>query len=105
VSVNNGLLEVCDPQTAGGKNFACKLGNSQLMGSGFGADTGFGENHAATGWLETQSPVEGGSVFTLRFAIWDMGDPVLDSSVLIDNFQFTADESTGSVTNPVPVPK
>jgi hypothetical protein len=108
VSVNNGFLEVCDAQNAGGKNFPCSLGAGQLAGTGFDAASdpfGFGQNHAATGWLETQSPVVGGEIFTLRFAIWDMGDPVLDSSVLIDNFQFTADESTGSVTNPVPVPK
>jgi len=104
VSVNNGFLEVCSPQTAGGKNFTCQLGTGPLQGTGFDAMDWSGP-HAATGWLETQSPVVGGEIFTLRFAIWDMGDEILDSTVLIDNFQFSADESTGSVTNPVPVPK
>lgn len=98
VSVNNGFLEVCSPQNAGGKNFPCSLGPSQLQGTGF-------ENHAATGWLETQSPVTPGSEITLRFAIWDMGDPVLDSTVLIDKFVFSAEEATGSTTKPVPVPR
>ncbi len=95
VSVNNGLLEVCVGQTAGGKNFPCPLGPGQLQGTGF-------EGHAATGWLETQSPVTPGEEITLRFAIWDMGDHVLDSTVLIDNFRFSVDEATGSVTKPVP---
>ena len=104
VSVNNGFLEVCDPNVgqAGvgyeGKTFQCGLGTAQLGGTGF-------ESHAATGWLETQSPVTPGSEITLRFAIWDMGDPILDSTVLIDNFQFSAEEATGSTTKPVPVPR
>ena len=98
VSVNNGFLEVCSPQTAGNKTFPCSLGTAQLQGTGF-------EDHAATGWLETVSPVSGGSEFTLRFAIWDMGDPVLDSTVLIDNFTWSTEGGDIPVTNPVPVPK
>ncbi|MEZ4220076.1 MAG: choice-of-anchor L domain-containing protein [Polyangiaceae bacterium] len=95
VSVNNGFLEVCSAQNAGGKNFPCALGSGQLQGTGF-------EDHAATGWLETVSPVTPGSEITLRFAIWDMGDEILDSTVLIDKFQFSAEEATGSSTTPVP---
>jgi hypothetical protein len=98
VSVNNGFLEVCQAQPAGGKNFPCQLGTAQLQGTGF-------EGHAATGWLETQSPVVPGSEITLRFAIWDMGDPILDSTVLIDNFKFSADDATEAGTKPVPVPQ
>ena len=107
VSVNNGFLEVCDPAEGalnpGGKNFPCTLGPSQLQGTGFEYD-GY-EGHAATGWLETQSPVDPGSEITLRFAVWDMGDHVLDSTVLIDNFQFSAEEATEAGTKPVPVPR
>ena len=102
VSVNNGFLDVCDPTTGatnpGGKNFPCALGTPQLQGTGF-------ETGAATGWLETVSPVSGGSEFTLRFAVWDMGDPVLDSSVLIDNFTWSTEGGDIPVTKPVPVPK
>ncbi|MBK7580589.1 MAG: choice-of-anchor L domain-containing protein [Myxococcales bacterium] len=102
VSVNNGFLEVCDPtvgaSSPGGKFFPCTLGTAGLQGTGF-------EPGAATGWLETQSPVSGGSEFTLRFAIWDMGDPVLDSSVLIDNFTWSTEGGDIPVTSPVPVPK
>jgi hypothetical protein len=100
VSVNNGFLEVCTPQSAGGKTFPCARGPNELSG------TGFDSGHAATGWLETTSPVTPGQTFTLRFAIWDMGDPILDSTVLIDNFQFSVDEATGgSTTTPVPNPR
>ncbi len=102
VSVNNGFLEVCDPAIGatnpGGKNFPCALGPGQLVGTGF-------ENHAATGWLETQSPVDPGTEVTIRFAIWDMGDHILDSTVLIDKFEFSTEEATGSTTKPVPVPR
>lgn len=98
VSVNNGFLEVCKPQTAGGKTFPCSLGESELQGTGF-------EGHAATGWLETTSPVTPGSEITLRFMAYDVGDHILDSTVLLDKFQFSAEEATGSTTKPVPVPR
>jgi hypothetical protein len=107
VSVNNGFLEACGcsagpPCQAGGKTFTCTLGTAILQ------DTGFGDPsyvHAATGWLETQSPVTPGSEITLRFAVWDAGDHILDTTTLIDNFKFSAEEATGSSTKPVPVPK
>jgi hypothetical protein len=96
VSVNNGLVDVCDgPQNAGGKNFACSLGNKELIGTGF-------EGHAATSWLQTKAGVEPGETITLRFAVWDAGDEVLDSTVLIDNFGWDVDEGEAPVTVPIP---
>lgn len=103
ISVNNSLLQVCSPQTAGGKAFACPLGPGLLQNTGFTGPL-IGE-HAATGWLATRAPVEPGSDITLRFAIWDSGDGVLDSLVLVDNFQWSVEPAAGSVTEPVPVPK
>ncbi|MCA9582421.1 MAG: putative metal-binding motif-containing protein [Myxococcales bacterium] len=91
VSVNHGFLEVCSPQEAGGKNFPCTLGTDELSSTGY-------EGRAATGWLETVSPVEPGSVITLRFAIWDAGDHSLDSLVLIDGFEFSAEEDEEATT-------
>jgi hypothetical protein len=90
VSVNNGFVEVCTPftyegRTAGGqpfmRRFPCALGTGQLEGTGF-------EGHAATGWLQTQTNIVPGEELTLRFAIWDAGDEILDSTVLIDNFKW-----------------
>jgi hypothetical protein len=97
VSVNNGFLEVCSPGTFGGKTFPCVKGTGELMGTGF-------ESGGATSWLQTVSPVEPGSEIVLRFAVWDMGDHVLDSTVLIDNLQWSAEEATPTTT-PIPNPK
>lgn len=100
ISVNAGFLEVCSPQQAGGKNFACASGPGELSGTGYDEQP---NGSAATGWLETTAPVEApGSDITLRFAIWDSGDGVLDSTILLDNFKFEATEGT---TGTVPVPK
>ncbi len=95
ISVNAGFLQVCSPQNAGGKDFACPLGTGELGGTGF-------EDHAATSWLTTTAPIDApGTDITLHFAIWDSGDGVLDSTTLIDNFKFDQDESVVGTT-PIP---
>lgn len=95
ISVNAGFLQVCTPQVAGNKNFACELGPSELNATGF-------ETHAATSWLQTKAPLENpGGEITLDFLIWDSGDTQLDSTTLIDNFRFELDE-TETGTQPVP---
>ncbi len=86
VSVNNAFLDVCGcaggpPCIAGGKTFTCPLGTADLDGTGF-------ESHAATGWLVTTAPAAPGTSITLRLAVYDSGDGVLDSSVLVDNFRW-----------------
>jgi hypothetical protein len=93
ISVNNSLLQVCDTGTHGGKFFPCPLGNQMLSGTGF-------EEHAGTGWLTTTVPVEPGKEITLRFAIWDSGDGILDSTVLIDDFKFSIEGADTAVTKP-----
>lgn len=84
VSVNNSFLEVCNscPQTA-----------KELEQTGF-------EEHGATGWLRTTAKVLPGEEITLRFAIWDMGDEVLDSTVLIDNIQWEVEEGDIETVRP-----
>jgi hypothetical protein len=106
ISVNAGFLQVCHPTQAGGKSFDCPLGAGQLKGTGFDLDflDEPTDNSAATGWLQTSAPVEGGSTIKLRFAVWDSGDGVLDSTVLVDNL--TWDPKGGeTVTTPIGVPK
>jgi hypothetical protein len=95
VSVNNGFLEVCKPGTHGKKTFQCPLGTAELMGTGF-------EDHAATGWLQTKTAVVPGEEITLRFAIWDMGDEILDSTVLIDNVAWDVEEGEIGTVRPPP---
>jgi hypothetical protein len=102
VSVNNGFLEVCNAQSAGGKNFPCALGPGQLQGTGYDEPARTGP-HAATGWLNTRAPVPPGQNITIRFAIWDMGDHILDSTVLVDNV--TWDVGEGDIPTTVPVPQ
>jgi hypothetical protein len=107
VSVNLGFFDTCDtcddwadlcfnncpPQP----NPCCPAGNAALQGTGFEFDAG------ATAWLQTTAPVEGGATFSLRFAIWDAGDSALDSTTILDNFQWIANGGTVNVgTTPIP---
>ncbi len=111
VSVNNALLEVCgcpgnppNPCMAGGKIFNCSLGNIELIQTGFGFDSnpGFPQDHGSTSWLRTQAPVEGNAEIEIRFATYDSGDGVLDSTTLVDNFKWIAKPGVMVGTNPVP---
>jgi hypothetical protein len=118
VSVNNGFFDRCTPgvktgcaQDAKPATSLCPSGTSELDGTGFGIsgkwcsqlenpgnDTS--TNGGATGWLTSQAPVQAGETFTLELMIWDTGDPVLDSSVLIDNFGWAEGEVTVATDRP-----
>ena len=50
---------------------------------------------SSTGWLTTAWPIDAGEAFTLTFHIHDTGDELLDSQVLIDNFQWLRKHVTG----------
>jgi hypothetical protein len=109
VAVNNNFFNRCTPNTTVGCDSAlsggtqsvsaCAAGVSELQGTGFGYTeptdcfdgSGAGASASAggaTGWLTTTAPITPGETFTLEFMIWDAGDGNLDSSVLIDNFQW-----------------
>ncbi|HTJ82998.1 MAG TPA: choice-of-anchor L domain-containing protein [Polyangiaceae bacterium] len=97
ISVNAGFLDECNPGQLSG--YDCPAGYDEIVGTGFDEqDPGSG----ATSWLETTAPIESpGSEITLHFAIWDSGDGVLDSTILIDNFKFEVDENSVGTT-PIP---
>lgn len=95
VSVNNAFVEVCEAQQVDEVYFPCNKGTDELMGTGF-------EGHAATSWLLTEATVEPGETITLRFAIWDMADEILDSTALIDGFRWDPEEKGGPSTSPMP---
>jgi hypothetical protein len=106
VSVNNAFLDVCAPATANGKTFTCPLGTGQLEGTGILATQGASSSElvtrgAATGWLTTNAAVAGGETITLRFAIWDAGDEVLDSTALIDHFVWRLSAGAAPLGAPV----
>jgi len=117
ISVNNGLLQVCVPQTVKSpepgfnieKAFDCPKGPNQLQWTGFDENMpamGFPGPHAATGWLVTQVSIDDKDpdypIIKLRFAIWDSGDDLLDSTVLIDNFQWALETVDSVGTKPSP---
>ncbi len=102
VSVNNALVRVCS--CAGGApcsappdnpiiSYDCEEGPAEL------AQTGF-EGSAATSWLVTRAPVEPDEEVSLRWTIYDSGDGVLDSTVIIDNFRWLGDPASDPVTEP-----
>lgn len=115
VSVNNGFFDRCTPNTTTGcagtfrKKSACGAGTSELAGTGFGIEgAGCGKNEiatkgGATGWLTSQAAVLPGETFTLELMIWDVGDGSLDSSVLIDNFQWIAGDIATATERPADV--
>jgi hypothetical protein len=85
IGVNNqDFLRACAPGPMGYVN--CK-GETELLGTGF-------EKHAGSSWLRATVPVEPGSMLSLRFAIWDSGDGVYDSTTLVDNFRWHAETAS-----------
>jgi hypothetical protein len=98
IGVDSALFAVCDPDAPTPKPFACPLGTALLKGTGFGPHerrcglSDYFRGGGATGWLKTTAPVDPGSLITLRFAIWDTGDPYFDSTALLDHFTWTTFE-------------
>jgi hypothetical protein len=87
VTLNGANFRVCNcgggpcMSGMGNKTFTCALGSSQLMGTGF-------EGRGATGWLTTTVPVEPGSAVSIRWGVYDASDGQIDSTVVIDNWQW-----------------
>jgi hypothetical protein len=99
ITVNNALLAACIPGTHGGIEFRCPLGYRPLVGTGYdvgceGPRTTPEDSGASTGCIQTTSRVRPGEVITLRVAIWDSGDPYLDSLALVDGFAWIPDPFT-----------
>ena len=81
----SGLFTQCTPASGYAATQESCVGTGDLEGTGF-------ESHGGTGWLTTRGNVKGGEVITLRLAIWDFVDHVLDSLALIDNFKWDVAE-------------
>lgn len=104
IRLNNAFFSICDPDPSKPATKAfCEEPASVLMGTGYASDCYGGGNDAAggsTGWLTTTSPIEPGETFELIFSIFDKGDDVLDSAVVIDNFRWSLKPATKPVTIP-----
>lgn len=100
ISVNNAFINACGcpdnppnkcvvSSPVGSFDFACALGNTFLAGTPFANDSAvMGWTHGSTGWLRTTMPVTPGSTFRIRLVTYDSSDGRLDSSTLIDNWQW-----------------
>ena len=113
VSVNNDFFDRCTPKVETGclgdktAQSTCAGGESELKGTGYFckgtycfASKAVSTGGGATGWLQTKAPVEPGEEIQLDFMIWDTGDYALNSSTLIDNFQWVAGETTAVTDRP-----
>jgi hypothetical protein len=71
------------------------VGTDLLVGTGFDDPSSQCDPGSlvggATGWLETRGNVTPGEVITLRIAVWDTTDHVLDSMAVIDGFQWSTE--------------
>jgi hypothetical protein len=82
LSVNNNFLSVCN---GNGKYCgSCPWGVAELAGTGMDAPV----NGAGTRWLTTDAPVVPGEVITLQFVLFDVGDHIYDTNVLLDSFRW-----------------
>jgi hypothetical protein len=89
VTINIGFFTVCE---VGSGSAGC-TGAGPLAGTGYESAVGGG-----TGWLTTTAPVTPGEHVRLRFIIFDEGDHILDSAVLIDNFRWLAEPVDAPIT-------
>jgi Putative metal-binding motif len=94
ITVNAGFFDVCQSATVcnGKLKNLCGKPVSELDGTGYeDPDFSLQPIGGGTGWLTTTSPVTPGEEATLRFILFDEGDHIYDSSVIIDNFEWQAD--------------
>jgi hypothetical protein len=84
----------CTGGATAGNIMTC-ASTAQLAGTGFEENGGTCESGqlvgGATGWLVTSGNVTPGEIITLRIAIWDTSDSVLDSLAVVDGFQWSVD--------------
>ncbi|HRZ79943.1 MAG TPA: choice-of-anchor L domain-containing protein [bacterium] len=83
VCCNGGML-ACGYDPTNNYSQFCTLGPGELDGTGLYGD----DKNGGTGWLITRGNVVPGEEITLRFAIWDALDHILDSEIILDNFQW-----------------
>ena len=104
IRINNAFFSICDPSPSKPKTQSmCTKPSSLLTGTGYAKDCAMGGGTAtggSTDWLRTTSPVEPGETIKLVFSIFDKGDHILDSAVLIDNFRWSLTPASKPTTGP-----
>ncbi len=107
LAMASNLFRVCTNPGAGCSNAqqGC-VSAAELAGTGFDVEETFSTCNpkpafgAATGWLTTSGNVVPGEEITLRIAVWDAGDQVMDSLALVDAFQWSPDTITPGTRAP-----
>ncbi|MEZ4447982.1 MAG: choice-of-anchor L domain-containing protein [Nannocystaceae bacterium] len=102
----NGLFTQCTNGTISQCNIPANYngctGTSLLSGTGFDINAsacGYnGATGGGTGWLKMSGNVKGGETMEIRFDIWDTGDGVWDSLVLLDDWQWSVQASQPGVS-------
>jgi hypothetical protein len=105
INVNSGWFQACAPDSWLGRSFTCPLGTTELDGTGFDAVASaltHPAQNGATSWLRTTQAVVPGEEIRVRFAIWNTGDHWLPSTVLLDDWVWSADPAKGSSTDRPP---
>ncbi len=102
ITVNSGFFTTCTNYSLNPETQHCVNPVSDLNGTGYEdmmADL-LGKIPAggSTGWLTTTAPVTPGEEITLHFIIFDEGDHQYDSTVLIDNLQWSLNAATAPMT-------
>jgi hypothetical protein len=98
ITVNNGFFTVCQNSTAKPQTQHCTKPVTDIMGTGYEDSNGSEPIGGSTGWLTTTAPVTPGEDIILHFIIFDEGDHIYDSAVLIDNFQWSVNAVEGPTT-------
>ncbi len=101
VTVNSVHFDACDSaEVCPMVKNACARLPDELDGTGYELHDGDGARvGAGTGWLGSQFAVARGDVVKLRLAIFDGGDHLVDSAVVLDGFGWTLVPSSG-LTSP-----
>jgi hypothetical protein len=100
LSSSSSFIDVCScaggpPCVAAGHSYACTLGNGDLAGTGFDLTPGQG---AATPWLEVRVPATPGERVQVVVTVWDSGDGLFDSTMLVDGFRWITDAPAAAET-------
>jgi hypothetical protein len=95
----NGTISQCGNVA----NYNGCTGTQGLAGTGFqlveldGCSFNNLPTGGGTGWLKMSGNVKGGEVMEVRFAIWDTGDGLWDSLVLLDDWVWSVQASQPGV--------
>ncbi len=96
ISLNAGFMDYLDADAAAHPD--CPTGTNctapELDGTCM-------DGHGATRWLSTQASVTPGESITVVFAVFDMGDSILDSHVFLDNFLWGCEGGQPPSTTPI----